>query len=91
MKSVLITLLIAIACDILAFIPWVRWLSIIGFTMSVAVWVIARKLYQYDRGNRFMFWCRNIAIIATFAGVAAVFFSFVVGSLLFGGFGILEY
>jgi len=79
---------LAVALGLLSYIPSLAWLSIIGFVMGIAVWVIARKMYVYNRANKRARASMVVGIVATVLGAAAVLMSFVIGSMLEGFMGM---
>lgn len=62
------------------------WFSIIGFCLGISIWVISRKIWQYDKKRAFIKGALILSIVGTFANLAGVVISFVLGGLLYGGF-----
>ena len=82
----LILALCAAAMAALAWIPVLSFISIIGFALGVAVWVLARKMYLTGEKDGRLKAAVLVSAIATFANLAAIMLSFVLGSMLYGGF-----
>lgn len=75
---------LALLLTALSFIHTLSWLSFIGLTLSIAVWVVARKGRQYST-LRYGAAALGLGIGTTFVALFSVLYSFVWGSLMYGG------
>lgn len=89
--GILVVAILAVVFDLLSFLPSLAWCSIIGFVMGIAVWVLGRKTYLYDRGNKRALAAMVIGIVATALGGIAILLSFVIGAMLEGFVGMGAY
>ena len=82
----LIFSLISLILAPLSYIRMISWFSLIGFCLGISIWVISRKVYQYDRSNKAAKSAFIISIIGTIANFITIIVSFILGGLFFGGF-----
>lgn len=82
----LILSLISLILSGLSYIRMMSWLSLIGFCLGITIWVISRKIHQYDSEYRFAKPAFIISVLGTISNLIAVVVSFVLGGLFFGGF-----
>lgn len=75
----------SVALAWLAFTPEISWVCIAGFVIGVSIWVLARKMIATGADCRYAKASMIIGGVGTFGNLAAIFFSFVLGSILYGG------
>lgn len=85
---VLVLALLSVVFAPISYIQAVNWLSIIGFVLGIAAWVLGRKIRQTDPAPKTARICgvaMALGIIFTFVNLVGIVYSFVWGNLMSGG------
>ncbi len=85
---VLVLSLLSAAFAPISYIQAVNWLSIVGFVLGIAAWVLGRKIRQTDPDGKTARLCgaaMAIGIVFTFVNLVGIVYSFVWGNLMSGG------
>jgi hypothetical protein len=84
--SVLLLPILSILLSGLSYIRVLSWLCLIGFGFALTGWVMGRKLIHCGVPGAYARPAMVVGMVGTFFNLIAILTSFVLGSLLIGGF-----
>jgi hypothetical protein len=84
--SVLLFSILSLLLSGLSYIRVLNWLCLVGFGFAMTGWVMGRKLIHCGVPGAYARPAMILGVIGTFLNLFTILISFVLGSLLVGGF-----